>query len=193
MKPYSQTPLQLLFKTDDKDYGKEYNRIANSVGLKELIKLRQTGAIEKERIDLITSSGLELEDVPLHNANLSGADLSNANLMSANLMSANLSNAILRKINLSTIILDKETNLISANLSDADLCYANLSDANLLQADLSDADLRYANLNNVVYDEYTQFSNVIYNAKTLEYIKDDKTLTEIIKKGVYMRYLIEKG
>ncbi len=82
--------LQLLFKQDDIQ--------ANSVGLKELIRLRQATEddVLKKRIDLITSSGLQLPGAKLQGANLQEADLREANLNGAYLQGANLQGAIMR-------------------------------------------------------------------------------------------------
>ena len=144
--------LQLLFKKDDK--------IANSIGLKELIQLKQTGTIDSKRIDLITSSRLELEGVWLYNANLSGA----------NLFGAKLQNAV----------------LIGVKLIDVDLCAANLCDANLSVTELHNTNLCSANLSKIKYSDRTKFSGVKYNDKTLEYIKDNQALIDRIKKeGTY--------
>ena len=69
--------LRLLFD--------ESNKSAKSVGLREIIQLKKDGVIDKKRIDQVTSSGLDLEDVSLSNADLRGIDLSNANLCFADL------------------------------------------------------------------------------------------------------------
>ena len=63
--------LQLLFKKD--------NIIANSAGLKELValKTRDKTRENRERVDTITSSGLELEGAKLQGADLQGAKLQN--------------------------------------------------------------------------------------------------------------------
>ncbi len=74
--------VQLLFKQEDIQ--------ANSVGLKELIRLRQETEDQKliKRIDLITSSGLQLEKANLQDANLRGAKLQKVNLQGAKLKGA---------------------------------------------------------------------------------------------------------
>ena len=97
--------LNLLFQKD--------NIIANSVGLKELFKLRNTE--NKEDIDRITSSGLNLKKAKLKEADLQGAYLQDADL--------------------------KEAELIIAKLEGADLEGADLEDANLQGADLQGANL----------------------------------------------------
>ncbi len=119
--------LQLLFKKDDIQ--------ARSVGLKELSRLRQAGAIETKRINEITYSGLDMKDAKLEMAKLKKADLSRANLEKAALMAADLREAIFVR-----------ANLLGANLLGADLQNAYLREANLQGAQLLGANLPWANL-----------------------------------------------
>ena len=102
--------LQLLFKENDK--------IANGVGLRDLVKLKQTGAIDGKRVDMITSGGLKLNNVFLSDANLHGVNLKNADLSSADLSRANFEHT-----NLS------DTNINSANLHGANFEHINLRNA----------------------------------------------------------------
>jgi hypothetical protein len=88
---------------------------------------------------------VDLANVSVPVADLSGADLSGANLRGANLAVATLSSARLINADLSGAI------LLGANLSGADLSRASLDDANLIAAilggaNLSDAVVRGADL-----------------------------------------------
>ena len=76
--------------------------------------------------------GVNLCDIDLNFANLSGADLSYTHLWNAKLAGANLTGA----------------NLTGAQLINAFLNNADLSNANLYRADLSDASLKGTNLSN---------------------------------------------
>ena len=192
--------LQLLFKEDDK--------IANGVGLKELVKLKQSGAIYAERVDMITSTGLKLSQVPLSHANLQCADLSNAdfrgadlsgvNMSSVNFIDANVmtnadwSNAHLYNTNLSG------ANLSSANLSSADLSGVNLSNVKLKGSDLSNTnlsnvhlyntDLCDANLNGADLSDIDlscgNMDNVKYNQKTLDDMEDCLFKETLERRGI---------
>jgi Pentapeptide repeats (8 copies) len=100
---------------------------------------------------------IDLRAVNLVEVEIQSADLSGANLTVANLRGADLSKAILIRANLSGSILTC-ANLIGADLSKAILSHADLrgaklidtdlSDTDLIQADLNDANLRGADLNN---------------------------------------------
>ncbi len=120
--------LQLLFKQDD--------IIANSVGLKALIRLRQATTDEDfiERIDLITSSGLQLEGAKLPLANLQGANLQGAELQGADLQWANLQ---------------------GSDLNRAELQNAQLQVAQLHFAKLQWAELEGTNLQGAIYNNWT--------------------------------------
>lgn len=102
-----------------------------------------------------TLSGVDLGEVDLFWARLSGADLSNAvlvwaDLSEAMLRRANLSGAKLWKTDLSGAELEKanlsEAEFLRADLSGADLSSANFSGAHLQGADFSGAYLEGANL-----------------------------------------------
>ena len=84
----------------------ESDILANSVGLEELVKLRNPR--NKEKIDRITGLGLGLTSARLANTNLNSANLTSANLTNANLTSANLNSANLKGANLNN------TNLANA-------------------------------------------------------------------------------
>jgi len=81
-----------------------------------------------------------LSGAKLWNANLEGANLSHANVQGADLVIANLKGANLSRTNLNN------ANLASAILQDAGLSNANLENANLAEADLQNARLSMANL-----------------------------------------------
>ena len=120
--------LQLLFKEND--------RQANSVGLKELVRLKQNRSIDPARIDLITATELDLGEALLDDAYLQEANLRRASLQKANLQGTNLQKADLPGANL------EEANLSEANLQEANLLGANLREANLRGAILREADLQ---------------------------------------------------
>lgn len=91
---------------------------------------------------------LNLNNLDLFKANLSGLDLSGISLIGSNLVEANLSNTYLTKANLSNANLSAAnlscSNLIDAILIDADFSRANFSSANLYGADLSGTNLSEA-------------------------------------------------
>ena len=91
--------LQLLFKEND--------IIANSVGLKELVKLKQEERIDHERVNLVTSSGLQLEKASLLGAKLQEVNLYRANLEEANLQGAKLQGANLQEADLLGAMLER--------------------------------------------------------------------------------------
>ena len=127
--------LQLLCKQDDVQ--------AKSVGLKELIRLRQAGAIEKKRIDSITSSKLQLQHAEFKKANfkevnLEGADFTDANLTSANFEGADLSYAIFTEANMHNV------NLLHADISGAMFCGAIFAKTDLKNVDFGCSYIRYA-------------------------------------------------
>ena len=137
--------LQLLFRKDDP--------IARAVGLKELIRLKPHNGEDHDmsgRIDLITASGLNLENSPLQKADLQGANLEEANLKGANLLEANLKGANLLGAILEEAILPEAdlqgADLRIANLQKATLVGANLEGVNLYEAVLHGARLQRANL-----------------------------------------------
>ena len=113
---------------------------AKSIGLMQLIQLRQQGTIESERIDMITKSRLDLQNANLQFADLQGAELQNANLQGANLLGAKLQNAKLLGAKLQGAKLQK------ANLQNAKLQVAELQNAELQVAELQNAELQNANL-----------------------------------------------
>ena len=118
------TALQLLFQRNDK--------LANAIGLTDLIKLRQGGLVDPTRIDTMIV-GLDLVGIPLNRANLQGANLQRIEFTGANLQDANL----------------QEADLENANLQEADLENANLKGADLKDAKLQEANLEGANLEGV--------------------------------------------
>ena len=129
--------LQLVFKENDKQ--------ANSVGLKELVRLRQNRLIDPARVDLVTTAELDLKGVSLNAADLQevklpGAKLQKASLPGANLYGANLQEADLQEVNL------QEADLQGAKLLEAKLQGANLRGAKLRGASLEEADLKGAKL-----------------------------------------------
>lgn len=105
------------------------------------------GQNPREGVDLSDGDfrALELMDVNLSRANLSGAVLLGANLRRVDFREANLVNANMGGANLSESILCGAM-LSSANLSGADLNTTNLEGAFLYGADLRGANLRLANL-----------------------------------------------
>ena len=105
------TALWLLCKRNDK--------LANALGLKNFIQLKQDGLVEPKHVDAMTVA-----------RNLSGAPLSRANLQGANIEEINMQEANLKEANL------KEANLKEANLKGADLEGANLQEADLQGANL---------------------------------------------------------
>ena len=142
--------LQLVFKENDKQ--------ANSVGLKELVRLRQNRLIDPVRVDLVTTAELDLKGVSLNaadlqEANLPGAKLQKASLSGANLQGANLPEADLQEVKLQEASLQRailqRANLQGANLQGANLRGASLEEADLLRAKLRGTCLQGANLEGV--------------------------------------------
>ena len=111
--------------------------------VKEHQKWVLSGQVGGKRAEL---EGVDLREVNLSKANLSGADLSKANLSGADLGKANLSGADLG-----------EADLYGANLSGADLGEADLYGAELGGADLSGADLSGANLGGTLWGAGVDF------------------------------------
>ena len=116
--------LWLLCRRDDKQ--------ANALGLKEMVRMKQGGLIDPNRIDIITSA-----------IDLAGASLNRADLQGAGLLDANLKDTSLKDTNL------QGADLEDANLEGANLEGANLQDANLQRANLQGASLQGANLEGV--------------------------------------------
>ncbi len=152
--------VQLLFKQDDIQ--------ANSVGLKELIRLRQATEddVLKRRIDLITKSGLELKGANLQEADLRKADLQNANLQRADLQEADLRKADLQGADLREADL-QEADMYEANLQKVDLQGANLQGAILTMTDMLNAKLRETvKLEEVDLLGKTSLKGAIWNKET---------------------------
>jgi uncharacterized protein YjbI with pentapeptide repeats len=119
---------------------------------------------------------IDLRAVNLVEVEIQRADLSGANLTVANLRGANLSKAILIRANLSGANLTY-ANLIGADLSKAILSHADLhgakltdtdlSNTDLSQADLNDANLRGADLNNANFSYTLLLGADLSTAKNL--------------------------
>ena len=116
-----------------------------SIGLNELIRLKNQQRITPDRIDRITGSKLNLINLNLYKSDLEYIDLSNANMRNTNLAKAILSNSKLSGTNLSNAKLNG-AQLINAELQRANLSEAQLSGANLSGALLNGADLKKAHL-----------------------------------------------
>ncbi len=144
---------QLLLRQEKHRIGLQ----ANSIGLKELFRLRQITKDEEliKRIDLIAASGLQFERARLMEAELQGAYLQNANLREANLQRANL-----RETNL------QGADMVLANLREADLQGANLQNTNFQGADLRGASLHGVKLEEVKNLEEVKMKGAIYDKET---------------------------
>ncbi len=137
--------------------------LTKSFGLKELMRLRH--ATEKElirlgqaikndelikRIDLITSSGLELKGAKLNGADLRGAKLQGADLLLANLRWADL----------------RGTKLKEAELRGVELERAGLQGGELRRAELEHAkNLQEAKLQGAIYNDATTLPTWLNNAE----------------------------
>ena len=109
-------------------------------------------------------SGADLRGIKLNGARLGGANLKYTNLHNATLWSADFNDADLTGVNLSG---------------------AGLSEATLTNTILTNTNLCDANLNRIKYNKKTNFLGVEYNEKTLENLKYDPDLVNILnKKGI---------
>ncbi|MGE0087588.1 MAG: pentapeptide repeat-containing protein [Desulfococcaceae bacterium] len=105
--------------------------------------IRQIISSEKSDLRKMNLSGLELENINLYQADLTGSNLNKTRLAGAVLMNASLVDADLTAADLS------DAKMTRICLRDADLSGANLSDARLREADLSEAKFNGANLRGV--------------------------------------------
>ena len=99
----------------------------------------------------VNLSGLQLENINLHQADLSGANLNRCYLYDADFQEANLHQANLSRAGLIGASFHK-ANLSSANLNRAYLGHSDLSHACFTQANLEDADLHLAILSGATFD-----------------------------------------
>ena len=121
----------------------------------------------------LVGSGVDLSNVELQGANLTGDDLTSTNLQGANLTGATLNNVSLQGANLQSATLTN-ANLQGADLTDANLApqpgpknvpyvVTDLQGADLTNATLSSANLEYANLSSSNASGATLFrTNVQY-------------------------------
>ena len=115
------------------------------------IDLRQTDLskvdLREIRLTNAKMSGATLPEIDLRGMNLTGVILTGANLEKAKLTNANLSGAILNGVDLQTVDLSGAT-LIGADFSEASLASKDLSGMDLTGVILTGADLEEAQLTN---------------------------------------------